>query len=188
MPTWKPCLFLLLLLLLLHLAIRHSVFFCSRPPPFSQELRRSEIQTQNGVVRPPETNFLWFLLLCVSLFLSQWQSFTNICSDRFLNRRGSTHHTHSSPLSVSSLWQNCKFCTREGKEARSGQEGKGIVYFGAFNQSGSRGVAFVHLPNVEERKEGRYSEEEEESRPWHNLPKWILISNVWNQPCTWGMD
>ena len=63
-------------------------------------------------------------------------------------------HSLFSPLCILFVTELQILYTREGKETRSGQEGKGIVYFGAFNQSGSRGVAFVHLPNVEERKEG----------------------------------
>ena len=66
-------------------------------------------------------------------------------------------HSLFSPLCILFVTELQILYTRQGKETRSGQEGKGIVYFGAFNQSGSRGVAFVHLPNVEERKEGRYS-------------------------------
>ena len=81
-------------------------------------------------------------------------------------------HSLFSPLCILFVTELQILYTRgKGVSFRTGGKGREIVYFGAFNQSGSRGVAFVHLPNVEERKEGRYSEEEEESRPWHNLPK-----------------
>ena len=64
-------------------------------------------------------------------------------------------HSLFSPLCILFVTELQILYTRgKGDSFRTGGKGREIVYFGAFNQSGSRGVAFVHLPNVEERKEG----------------------------------